>query len=219
MYERVSAARRVDRVIVATDDDRIHQAVRGFGGVSEMTRKDHPSGTDRIAEVARRMKPEPEIVLNVQGDEPEIESASIDRLVEVLESHPECPVATLACPFPTRDAAEKPDNVKVVCDHRGRALYFSRSLIPFPRDNDTDSTKHAPWLLHLGLYAFRRKFLLEFAAWPASDLERTEKLEQLRVLERGYKIAVGIVEHAAVGVDTPEDYKAFVERFKAGATN
>ncbi len=206
-------------MIVATDDDRIHQAVRGFGGESEMTREDHPSGTDRIAEVVRRMEPDHEIVLNVQGDEPEIESASIDRLVEVLESHPDCPVATLACPFPTRDAAEKPDNVKVVCDHRGRALYFSRSLIPFPRDNDADPTNDSPWLLHLGIYAFRRKFLLEFAAWPASDLERTEKLEQLRVLERGYRIAVGIVERAAVGVDTPEDYKAFVERFKAGATH
>lgn len=217
VVERVSEARRVDRVIVATDDERIAQAVRSFGGHAEMTREDHPSGTDRIAEVAERLDPDFETVINVQGDEPEIESASIDLLVEVLASHPDCPVATLACPFRSSQDAESPDNVKVVLNERGRALYFSRSLIPFQRDPDVSAEGEPPGLLHVGIYAYRRKFLLKFADWRPSRLEKIEKLEQLRVLERGYRMAVGLVERAAIGVDTPADYSAFVKRYKERA--
>ena len=215
--QQVSAARLVDRVIVATDDERIRRAVRGFGGQAEMTRRDHTTGTDRIAEVAARLDPSFDLVLNVQGDEPELEPASVDRLVQVMRSQPDCPVATLACEFRRREEAESPNNVKVVIDGRGRALYFSRSLIPYPREPVGPSPADCPWLLHLGLYAFRRDFLLEFAGWSSTPLERLEKLEQLRVLEKGYRMAVGVVERAAIGVDTPEDYAAFVERYNKSA--
>jgi 3-deoxy-manno-octulosonate cytidylyltransferase (CMP-KDO synthetase) len=217
VYERVTAARLVDRVIVATDDDRILQAVRGFGGRAEMTRRDHATGTDRIAELAAGLGEEFDTVLNVQGDEPELEPASVDHLVEVIRSHRDCPVATLACRFQRREDAESPNNVKVVLDGQGRALYFSRSLVPYPSDAGELSGEALPWLLHLGIYAYRRDFLLRLANMAATPLERLEKLEQLRVLESGYAVAVGVVDRAAIGVDTPEDYAAFVERYKRSA--
>jgi 3-deoxy-manno-octulosonate cytidylyltransferase (CMP-KDO synthetase) len=217
VYERVAAARLVDRVIVATDDERILQAVHDFGGNAEMTRSDHATGTDRIAEVASGLGEEFDIMLNVQGDEPELEPGSVDHLVEVIRSHRDCPVATLACPFRRREDAENPNNVKVVLGKEGRALYFSRSLVPYPRDAGELSGEACPWLLHVGIYAYRRDFLLKLATMAVTPLERIEKLEQLRVLENGYAIAVGLVERAAIGVDTPEDYAAFVERYKRSA--
>ena len=216
----VEAARRaksLGRVIVATDDRRIADAVTGFGGEVVMTRADHASGTDRVAEVAAQLGG-CRIIVNLQGDEPEVSGESLDRVVALLRDDPEAPMATLATPI--RDEATYRDTacVKVVCSVRGRALYFSRSPIPCHRDGLPDPATSARPIahLHLGLYAYRRDFLLSIAALPPSPLEGAEKLEQLRVLDAGYPIAVGIVEEASVGVDTPEDYRRFVQRWRAG---
>ncbi|MFQ5805834.1 MAG: 3-deoxy-manno-octulosonate cytidylyltransferase [Phycisphaerae bacterium] len=215
VYEQVTAARRIDRCIVATDDERIVDAVRSFGGEATLTRADHPSGTDRITEVVRELDGRPDdIIVNVQGDEPEIEPAYLDRLVERLVVDPACPVATLACPFPRGADPHDPNCVKVVCDRQERALYFSRALIPYPRDGEA-AADDAEWLLHLGVYAYRRAFLLEFARWETSALERIEGLEQLRVLDNGHAMAVAIVQHACAGIDTAEDYEQFVARRRA----
>lgn len=220
VVERVAAAPSIERCIVATDDQRILDAVRGFGGEAMMTSPSHLSGTDRIAEVVRRLASSGEsargsgtadVIVNVQGDEPEIEPAYLDRLVLALGSQPDCHVATLACPFPPDADPRDPNCVKVVRNAAGRALYFSRALIPYPRA-DVDASDRGSWLLHLGVYAYRRAFLMEFASWPASPLEKAERLEQLRILENGYSIAVEIVEAASVGIDTPEDYERFVDR-------
>ncbi len=204
--EQVARARRIDRVIVATDDERIAAAAASFGAECVMTRQDHPSGTDRVAEVVAEL--DCDIVVNVQGDEPEIEPAAIDLLVSQLDDG-ECPMATLACRFSGVDSeASDPSCVKVVCGG-GRALYFSRSVVPYERNRDPGFD--GP-LLHLGIYAYRRDFLLELAALAPTVLERVEGLEQLRVLEHGYGIAVGVVENVCAGIDTPEDYAAFVSR-------
>lgn len=212
VYENAAAASTVDRVIIATDDERIAAAVKAFGGEARMTRPDHTSGTDRIAEVAAGLPDECDVILNVQGDEPELEASSIDRLVRLMRETPDCPMATLACPFGDVTQPPNPNCVKVVLDNAGRALYFSRSLIPYPRDAGGRIGDASNWLLHLGIYAYRRAFLLKYAAWPPTKLERTEQLEQLRALFNGVRIAVGVVERGAVGIDTPEDYAAFVER-------
>ncbi len=214
VYERVVAAQRVGRCIVATDDERIADAVREFDGEVVMTSPEHPSGTDRIAEVIRGMPgADDDIVLNVQGDEPEIEPDYLDRLVDRLEgAATDCPIATLACPFPADSDPHDPDCVKVVTSCTGLALYFSRSLIPYQRDGTSDASP-SRWLLHLGVYAYRRAFLLRLAAWETGTLERVERLEQLRVLERGTALAVEIVPGACAGIDTPADYERFVERF------
>jgi 3-deoxy-manno-octulosonate cytidylyltransferase (CMP-KDO synthetase) len=213
VHERVAQARRVRRCIVATDDERIAAAVRSFGGDAVMTRPDHPSGTDRIAEVVRGLPGgDNDIIVNVQGDEPELEPEYLDRLTERLAREPaECPIATLACPFPADADPRDPNAVKVVVNSASRALYFSRALIPYPRDAGA-AGRPAACLLHLGVYAYRRSFLLKLAAWPPGVLEQVEKLEQLRVLERGVALAVEIVEHASVGIDTPRDYEQFVAR-------
>lgn len=218
--DRVAAARRITRCLVATDDDRIFAAIQSFGGHAVMTRPDHPSGTDRIAEVAATLPPEStDIILNVQGDEPEIDPAALDRLVERLAAEPDCPAATLACPFPPDGDPTDPHAVKVVRNLTGRALLFSRSLLPYPRDTQGRAeTANAAWLLHLGVYAYRRAFLLDFASWAPSPLESIEKLEQLRILEHGYDLAVEVVPSASPGVDTPADYARFVARWRAGDT-
>lgn len=208
--ERVRDARSIDGVIVATDDARIAEAVRSFGGEAVMTRADHPSGTDRVAEVAAAL--DADVVVNVQGDEPEIEPGHIDRLVALLADDPAVDVGTLACPFAADADPRDPNAVKVVLDARGRALFFSRSLVPYPVANEGEPAAPGDWLLHLGIYAYRRGFLLKLAALAPTPLERRERLEQLRVLESGYSIAVAIVEKASVGIDTPEDYAAFVRR-------
>ena len=211
VYERVIASRKIPRCIIATDDERIREAVLSFGGEAVMTRPDHPSGTDRIAEVARGLDAAPDdVILNVQGDEPEIDPDYLDRLVELLERDPATPMATLACPFPPDADPADPNCVKVVCNCHGRALYFSRAMVPWPRERDVS----APWLLHLGVYAYRRSFLFEMAGWETGALERIEKLEQLRVLEKGCPIAVAIVPRACAGIDTPDDYDKFVRRWR-----
>jgi 3-deoxy-manno-octulosonate cytidylyltransferase (CMP-KDO synthetase) len=212
VYEQALKAKRVAGVVVATDDPRIVKAVESFGGRAVMTRTDHPSGTDRVAEVAVKLGVDS--VINLQGDEPDFEPVAIDRLAELLESDPSVDWATLATPI--RDAAtyRSPNVVKVVCDDRGRALYFSRAPIPFGRDGDPDFAKESV-LQHLGVYAYRTPALLRFTRTPPHPLERLEKLEQLRVLGTGGTIAVGVTSHAGRGVDTPDDYAAFVRAWFA----
>jgi 3-deoxy-manno-octulosonate cytidylyltransferase (CMP-KDO synthetase) len=212
----VEAARRVarlSRVIVATDDARIFAAVVGFGGEAVMTRADHPSGTDRVAEVAASL-PQARIVVNLQGDEPEVSTSALESVISLLENDQGAPMSTIATPIRDPAVYRDPSCVKVVCSQSGRALYFSRSAIPAHRDG-LPGPGALLCHLHLGLYAYRREFLLNLATLPPSPLERAEKLEQLRVLERGFPIAVGIVDEPSVGIDTPEDYRRFVERFKA----
>src|SRR3954454_6141004 len=213
VVEAAQKASRIARVIVATDDSRIVEAVARFGGECVMTRADHPSGTDRVAEVARTL-PDARIVVNLQGDEPEISPEALDLVVSVLEADDAAAMATLATPIRTEAVYRDPSCVKVVCSQAGRALYFSRAPIPCHRDGLPDPST-PPGYLHLGLYAYRREFLLRLAGLPPSALETTEKLEQLRVLEAGYAIAVGIVDEPSVGIDTPDDYRAFVERWRA----
>jgi 3-deoxy-manno-octulosonate cytidylyltransferase (CMP-KDO synthetase) len=212
VYEQVARARTISEVIVATDDRRIAEAARSFGGRAAMTRADHPSGTDRVAEVASGL--DADIVVNVQGDEPEMDPAAIDKLVGLLDEHRETPMATLACPFPADADPSDPNVVKVTVDGRGMALYFSRSLIPYPRDTSGRPLDPQRWRLHLGIYAYRRSFLLDLARLPPTPLEQAERLEQLRVLENGFSILVGLVEKAVVGIDSPEDYAAFVRRIR-----
>ncbi len=211
VYEAVWGARRVDRGIVATDDERIVGAVSAFGGEAQMTRSDHPTGTDRVAEVAGRLRAD--LVVNVQGDEPEMDPKSIDTLVELMVSRSDAHVGSLACRFTGEADVLNPACVKVVLDSRGNALYFSRSLIPYPRDTGGRVDDPGRWLLHLGIYAYRPAFLKRLTATPPTDLERVEQLEQLRVLHMGEKIAMAIVERHSTGIDTPEQYAAFVERY------
>jgi len=210
VVEAARRSKRLDRVIVATDDARIVEAVEAFGGEVAMTRTDHATGTDRVAEVVARM-PEARLIVNLQGDEPEMSGEAIDLVVSLLETDPEAPMATLATPIRDEATFLDPSCVKVVRSSRGRALYFSRSPIPLNRDNPSDFTAA---LLHLGLYAYRRDFVLELSRLPPTTLETLEKLEQLRVLEAGHPIALGIAQERSIGIDTPEDYRRFVERWK-----
>ena len=205
--EAARRARRAKRVVVATDDERIAQAVRAAGGEAVMTSPSCRSGTDRVAEAVRAV-PGEEIIVNLQGDEPEIEPAHLDSLIEVMEREPSIPMGTLAAPLGSEAEAQAPSVVKVVADAAGFALYFSRAAIPFRRD----PAGPAPSFRHIGVYAFRRGFLAEFTALPETPLERTEMLEQLRALENGRRIRVVTVDRAPPGIDTREDYEAFVRR-------
>ncbi len=211
VHDQVSRATRVRRVIVAADDPRTVEAVRSFGGEVVLTDPELPSGTDRVAAVARDLD-EGELIVNVQGDEPEISPSSIDQLVELLADG-EAPMATLAAPFGPQDDPTNPNMVKVVCDRLGNAMYFSRSLIPFPRDGVAGLPAGFSYLLHLGIYGYRRDFLLAFTQLPVAPVEAIEKLEQLRALWHGHRIQVGVTEHRSGGVDTPEQYRRFVERY------
>ena len=225
VYERVTAAPQIDEVIVATDDDRIVEAVRSFGGQVLMTRPDHASGTDRVGEVMAGLNlGDDDLILNVQGDEPEIGVEMLDRLIDrTRQSGPTCRIGTLAAPFDDDGPKEGPGSpldpscVKVVVDAAGRALYFSRCLIPYPSDTGGRVDGPSRWLLHLGVYAFRADTLRSITGGglPPGSLEKAESLEQLRWLEHGLPVAVEIVDHRVVGIDTPEDYAAFVERTRA----
>lgn len=212
-WESARRAKSLNDLIVVTDSEEIAVAVRAFGGRAEIT-GEHPSGTDRIAEVVRRNYSHAEIVVNVQGDEPEIDAQNIDLLVNLLVENPQAQMSTLATPIKSNEQRDSPSCVKVVCAEHGQALYFSRHAIPFCRDRSPDEllATDSPWLLHLGLYAYRKDFLLELTKLPPSRLEQLEKLEQLRALEAGARIQVGVVDHSAVGIDTPEDYARFVRR-------
>ncbi len=215
VIEAVGRARRVDRVVVATDDVRIVEAVEAVGAEATMTREDHRSGTDRVLEAASRI-PEATLIVNVQGDEPEVEPDHIDQLVEELAGHPEAPMATLSAPLNDPTAYRDPARVKVVCNRNGNALYFSRAPIPFHRADPKALPDDSGARLHLGLYAFRRDFLIDvWPTLPASRLEAIESLEQLRVLEAGHAIRVGHVDRAGFGgIDTSEDYRRFVRRVR-----
>lgn len=212
-YEAASRARLPSGVIVAADHDEIAAEVRGFGGRVVMTSPECASGTDRVAEVARTL-PEIDVVVNVQGDEPEISADAIDLAAQLLERHPTAVMATLATPIRSRQKLDDPACVKVVFDDRGRALYFSRSPIPHARAwYDGLLTENPPHFhQHIGLYAYRREFLLRLAQLPRSDAEKLESLEQLRVLAAGFEILVGVIDEPTIGIDTPEDYRAFVSR-------
>jgi 3-deoxy-manno-octulosonate cytidylyltransferase (CMP-KDO synthetase) len=212
-YEAALRAARPLGVCVAADHEEIAAAVRAFGGEVRMTSPACASGTDRVAEVARHLA-DADILVNVQGDEPELPGRSIDRVIELLEEDPTAVMATLATPIRDRRRLEDPSCVKVVFDSRGRALYFSRSPIPHAREWRESLLSADPphFYLHVGLYAYRRDFLLRLAALPRTPLEKLENLEQLRVLEHGHSIAVGVVDEPTVGIDTLEDYRAFVAR-------
>ena len=201
VYERAKLAKKVDQVIVATEDERIVQAVTAFGGDVRMTRPDHRTGTERVAEVAAHV--EGEVFVNVQGDEPLLDPAAVDIAVEALLENGETSVATVATPIKTASDIMDPNVVKVVLDFDENALYFSRAPIPWIRD--TNSGLEVRHMKHLGLYVFRRDALLEYPTLPQGVLEKIEKLEQLRWMENGWKIRVAEVEHDAVSVDVPAD--------------
>ncbi len=201
VYERAKQAQTVHRVLVATDDSRIMDAVKAFGGEARMTRVDHRTGTERIAEVAVH---EPgDVFVNVQGDEPLIDPAAIDTAVGALLEEPQAQIATVATPIRHAGDIMDPNVVKTVLDFDGNALYFSRAPIPWIRD--TQQKLHVKYWKHLGLYVFQREALLEYSTLPQGELERIEQLEQLRWLENGWKIRVAEVAHDAVSVDVPED--------------
>ncbi len=199
VYDRASQAKTLAGVVVATDDERILRAVEDHGGRAMMTAKAHPTGTDRLAEVAEAY-PDVDLIINVQGDEPLIEPSLIDELGRAFDGDAELQMATVMTPMEDEAEQKNPNNVKVVTDKNGCALYFSRSLLPYPR-NDAGT----PVYKHIGIYAYRRDFLLAYAKMAPTPLERTESLEQLRALENGYKIKCIRTNARFVGVDTPED--------------
>lgn len=205
VYERTMQAGSVSQVVVATDDERIRDVVIGFGGEVAMTRSDHPSGTDRLAEVAATI--DADLVVNVQGDEPLIDPVMIDQAVKPLLAKPSIVMGTLKCRIDNEDDYSNPNVVKVVVDKDDFALYFSRSPIPCLRDAlmaEVDLFKH------VGLYVYRREFLLKYPALPETPLELSEKLEQLRALEHGYRIYVAETDRQSIGVDVPEDLQKVV---------
>ena len=208
VYEQVRKARVPAEVVVATDDRRIFDAVRGFGGRVVMTAKDHASGTDRVAEVARALKCG--FLINVQGDEPEIEPALIDRVARTLHEDQDADWVTAVLPCQGSKALENPAVVKVAADRAGYALYFSRAVIPHARGAKGGIPAKA--LVHIGIYGFRREALSRFTRLKPSPLERTERLEQLRALEHGMRIRLVETRRASRSIDTPEDYRAFVAR-------
>lgn len=201
VYERAKLSKQAGRVIVATDDERIVKAVQEFGGEARMTRPDHRTGTERVAEVAAHETGD--VFVNVQGDEPLLDPAAIDTAVATLLEEPQTAISTVATPIKTPGDIMDPNVCKVVLDFDENALYFSRAPIPWVRD--TGSHVQARHLKHLGLYVFRRDALLEYPTLPQGDLERLEQLEQLRWLENGWKIRVAEVAHDAISVDVPED--------------
>lgn len=256
VYERVCSADLIDQVLIATDDSRVRDACADFGAPCAMTDPDHPSGTDRIAEAVAKLADSgqriadsdggegpyaerytlnaDDIVINLQGDEPEIDPASIDYLAKLLMDNPGCPMATLSAEFQTAEQVADPNIVKVIvawsvqrgADRKrlnaeryplnadcGRAIYFSRHPIPYDRDAAGVGNVRQ-YLRHIGIYAYRKEFLLQITSLPQTPLEKIEKLEQLRAIENGYSILVGKVEHTCDGIDTPEQYAEFVKRYK-----
>jgi 3-deoxy-manno-octulosonate cytidylyltransferase (CMP-KDO synthetase) len=204
--ENARRAMRPRRVIVATDDERIAEAVRAFGGEAVMTSAEHRTGTDRIAQVVREHLTDVDAVVNVQGDEPDIRPEQIDLVAQLLEEHDDAAMTTLACRMQGEAAMNDPNQVKVVVDGAGRALYFSRAAIPFTREA---AERDWAFLGHIGIYGYRREFLLKYTEIPQTELEKRERLEQLRALESGYVIRVGITDRPIFGIDTPEDLERF----------
>ena len=235
VYERCTCVPGVDRVVVATDGEQVLEVVRGFGAEGVLTDADLASGTDRVAVAAQclALDPDRDLVVNVQGDEPRIEPSHVEQLFAMLEGLEDLGVATLAAPRRDRAAFENPNRVKVVLDNAGFALYFSRATIPFHRGGfddrrGTEGEKQvnlgdpgqardiSPWLYHIGTYGFRPAALERFRRAPPAPLEVRERLEQLRFLEIGLRVRVGLVTSAAAGIDTPEDYEEFVAEVRGG---
>jgi 3-deoxy-manno-octulosonate cytidylyltransferase (CMP-KDO synthetase) len=207
VWERCRRAKKLDELIIATDDMRIARAAFDWGAEVAMTSPKHQSGTDRIAEVARKAR-RFDLIINIQGDEPLLEPALLDRFVDELRSNRKIDIVTAAHPFDSAAEASSPHQVKVIVDLHGDALYFSRYAIPFPR-NRAATIKY---LRHQGVYGFRRKTLLDFVRWKPTPLERAESLEQLRALENGVKVHVLVTKHGSPGVDTPVDAKALEQK-------
>lgn len=203
VYEQVKSV--LGQAWVATDDERILQAVEAFGGQAVMTRSDHKSGTDRIEEAAQKIGTTADVIINVQGDEPFIQRSQLQTIIHLFDD-PATQIGTIGKPFESMEQVLNPNSPKIVCDVRGYAMYFSRSVIPFVRGQEQDSwLTHFPYLKHLGLYAYRRSVLHEITQLPQSPLEQAESLEQLRWLQNGYRIKVGLSDVETVGIDTPED--------------
>jgi 3-deoxy-manno-octulosonate cytidylyltransferase (CMP-KDO synthetase) len=208
VYERARMAHYLTSVLIATDDDRIYQAAREFGARVRMTRGDHATGTDRVAEVAASESAD--IVVNIQGDEPLIDPAAIDAAVLPVEHDPDVVMATLKKRIEDPREIDDPNVVKVVTDRAGDAVYFSRCPIPFDRDRAADT----PYFKHIGLYVYRTDFLCAYPELPVGPLERTERLEQLRALENGFRIRVAETEYESIGVDTPADLERVARLFE-----
>ena len=203
VYEQVSSV--LSEVYVATDDQRIYDCVEGFGGKAVMTREDHKSGTDRIEEAVEKIGTDADVIINVQGDEPFIQPSQVETLMHLFDA-PETQIGTLGKLFESMEAVENPNSPKIVTDNRGFALYFSRRVIPYIRGLErNDWFGQYPFLKHLGIYAYRREVLAEVTRLPQSSLEKAESLEQLRWLQNGYRIRVGLTDVETIGIDTPED--------------
>lgn len=212
VYERARAVPLLTRVAVATDDERIIDCVRGFGGEVVLTSPDHVSGTDRLAEAATLLNiPEQDVVVNIQGDQPLFHAEVVEQVARPLLDDPALPMATLIYKIVRPEEIDDPNHVKTVFDHNGMALYFSRSTIPFQRNPKESSSP--TYYKHLGFYAYRKGFLLTFVGLPEGEWERFEKLEQLRALEYGYKIKVVLTGHDSIEVDTPRDLERVREIF------
>jgi 3-deoxy-manno-octulosonate cytidylyltransferase (CMP-KDO synthetase) len=210
-WEHACAASLPEKVIIAADDKKIVAAAKSFGAECIMTSPDCASGTDRIAEAVNNI--DVDIVVNLQADEPEIDPANIDKVAKLLIDNPNCPMATLAAEFQNAAQISDPNIVKVITDCNNGAIYFSRSVIPYDREKSgIGNTKN--YLRHLGIYAYRKDFLLKITKLPQAPLEKIEKLEQLRALENGFAILVGKVKHTCDGIDTPQQYAEFVKRYK-----
>jgi 3-deoxy-manno-octulosonate cytidylyltransferase (CMP-KDO synthetase) len=215
VYERTLQADLIDEVIIATDDERISSAAQRFGARAILTSPRHETGTDRLAEVAAELS-DVDLVVNVQGDEPMIEARMIDTAVEPLLENSDISMGTLMARIDTPEDFNNPNVVKVVTDQRGMALYFSRSPIPHVRDAGSDAKRMSGYR-HIGLYVYRRHFLLRYPHLESTPLEQAEKLEQLRALEHGYRIHVALTTHQSQGVDTPEDLERVRVALASGA--
>ncbi|MEE9583935.1 MAG: 3-deoxy-manno-octulosonate cytidylyltransferase [Candidatus Brocadiales bacterium] len=214
VYSRVKEAETIEGVVVATDDQRIYDVVKGFGGCVRKTSPGHNSGTERVAEVAKELDPDIDIIVNVQGDEPEVRPDMVDTVVSALSDDPKAVMSTLANPITSQSELNDPHAVKVVIDNNGYALYFSRSPIPYGNHPETDSPDEGISFKHLGIYAYRRDFLINYATLPPTALEKAEDLEQLRAISNGYKVRVSITPHRCHGIDTPEDFEEFLDRYR-----
>lgn len=213
VYEKVAAV--LEAAYVATDDERIYDVVKSFGGQVVMTRTDHKSGTDRIEEAIEKIGGEWDVVVNVQGDEPFVAKSQLDTICHCFDD-PTTQIATLGKPFESMEAVQNPNSPKIVVDNMGFAMYFSRSVIPYVRGKEKSSwLTHYPFLKHLGIYAYRKDVLRQVTQLPQSSLEIAESLEQLRWLQNGFKIKVGTTDVETVGIDTPQDLERAEEFLKA----
>lgn len=213
VYEKVAAV--LEAAYVATDDERIYDVVKSFGGQVVMTRTDHKSGTDRIEEAIEKIGGEWDVVVNVQGDEPFVAKSQLDTICHCFDD-PTTQIATLGKPFESMEAVQNPNSPKIVVDNMGFAMYFSRSVIPYVRGKEKSSwLTHYPFLKHLGIYAYRKDVLRQITQLPQSSLEIAESLEQLRWLQNGFKIKVGTTDVDTVGIDTPQDLERAEEFLKA----